>query len=62
MAREITTAAEQLLGFKGIDPKEVWEATFSQNKDGHTSNGGQELQLGSDVEEIDSRDGDYDED
>lgn len=62
VAREITTAAEQLLGFKGIDPKEVWKAAFSQNKDRHTRNGGQELQLGTDLEEMDSRDGDYDED
>lgn len=56
-AREITMAAEQY-----IDPKEVWEATFSQDKDRHTRNGGQEQQLGTDVEEMDSRDGDYDED
>lgn len=34
VARETATAAEQLLGFKGIDPKEVREATSSKIKTG----------------------------
>jgi len=31
VAREIASAAEKLLGFKGINPKELWEFTYTQD-------------------------------
>ena len=33
VAREIASAAERLLGFKGINPKEIWEFTYTQESE-----------------------------
>lgn len=60
MARKIASAAEKMLGFKGIDPKGVWEVTYSQDNGGQVANRDQELLLGTDEEEMVSKDGDYD--
>ena len=39
VAREIASAAERLLGFKGINPKEIWEFTYSQESEEQRANG-----------------------
>ena len=43
VAREIASAAERLLGFNEINPKEIWELTYSQESEEHRSNGSQHL-------------------
>ena len=61
VAREIASAAERLLGFKGINPKEIWEFTYFQESEDQRSNGGQHPSLDdNEEEEMESTHGDSD--
>ena len=61
VAREIASAAERLLGFKGINPKEIWEFTYCQESEDQRSNGGQHPSLDdNEEEEMESTHGDSD--
>lgn len=33
VAREVVSAAEKLLDFRGVKPQEIWEFTFSQDSE-----------------------------
>jgi len=61
VAREIASAAEKLLGFKGINPKELWEFTYTQDSANQRINGSQQIELEDNEEvEMDSRHEEYD--
>lgn len=60
VAREIASAAGKFLGFKGINPKELWESTFTQDSADQGTNGSQQIELDdNEEEEMDSRHEEY---